>query len=100
MSVKTERREAHVCVDCLFAIHFGADSIENPDPRWNRDAFTESMKLGEWDDWSCVCHEYEESWCEHCDSDDDGTTDFSTKSCDCCKSPAAGSRHRFSIYVK
>lgn len=98
MSTKVTAAEAHVCVDCLFAIHFGEKSIENPDPRWNRAEFRKSMSAGEWSDWTCVCHEYTESWCEHCDSDDDGTDPFSTKSCDCCKSAAAGSRHRFRFY--
>ena len=100
MKVKAECAQAWVCVDCLFGIHFGADSIENPDPRWDRQQFRKSTRAGEWSDWTCVCHEYAESWCEHCDSDEDGTNPFSMTKCDCCNSTVAGSRHRFRFYPK
>ncbi len=99
MSATKQRHEQWVCVDCLFALHFGIDGVENPDPRWNRDEVLKSVKSGEWTDWHCVCHEYDESWCEHCDSDDDGTMVFSYRQCDCCKSTLGGSRHRFSWHA-
>jgi len=94
MSKTKNKSEAWVCVDCYFAHHYGVDSVENPDPRWNSAAFTESMTKGEYTDWSCPDHNYTESWCYECDSDDDGTTTFSKSSCDTCHSIIAGSRHR------
>lgn len=99
MSVTKQRHEKWVCVECYISHHFGTASIENPDPRWDREACAKSMSTGEWHDWSCVCHEYTESWCEHCDSDSDGTRDFSKSSCDCCGTLTAGSRHRMSYYA-
>jgi hypothetical protein len=92
----SKRHEVWVCVECLLAHHFGADGVENPDPRWDRKRFLESMASGEWSDWDCVSHDYESSWCDACDSDEDGTRTFSWTPCECCGNPAGGSRHRFS----
>jgi hypothetical protein len=99
MAKVSTRHECWVCLDCYFALNFGANGVENPDPRWSRAKFEKSISVGEWSDWHCVCHEYESSWCEFCDSDDDGTKAFSYMACDTCETPAAGSRHRLAQHL-
>lgn len=99
MSETKARSAAWVCVDCFYAYHYGPAAVESPDHRWNPDKFRESMAKNEYEDWSCVAHEYGESWCEHCDSDSDGTETFSMSFCDTCRNPAGGSRHRLGCYA-
>jgi hypothetical protein len=100
-SVKTlTRRETWVCVECYVAHHFGVDSVESPDHGWNKSVASESFRTGDYTDWSCPEHDYEESWCDNCDSDDDGTTVFSKAPCDTCGTSIAGSRHRLARWTK
>lgn len=94
------RLEAFVCVDCYTAYHYGADSLENPDPRWSAEDFRKGISEGEWADWYCVSHEYGMKVCPFCDTDSDGEVTFSTKKCDCCGTNIAGSRHRMSYYTE
>jgi hypothetical protein len=70
---KNDTIDLFVCVDCGFQLAYG--DVENPDPRWNPDAFARK-----WDGYVVV------------NGDSDKDRDFSWSSCDGCGSTFGGAR--------
>jgi hypothetical protein len=91
--------EIWACTDCLFAHHYGPDSIESAE--WDRDTYESEITGLDLSDYSCTAHDgTAASECAECgrESDESGYSEFSRQSCELCRSSLGGSRFRMAVW--